>query len=217
MAPAIAIRWYSQLGLPFHVCGSEGALSEDYVLGLECGAKYVEVPQGRVTTSSGGDDVLREKFNDSLATHEKHDWYCLVGADDCVSLDFFSQLEVTKQPMMAGIAMHCPLFIHNLLTGESVSLILLYKQKFKLLPGVNAFNLAGMQACGWKPYQRRGCETGAELLFRDIGRVRAFGGAVVSVKGDNVLNTYDKLCKVHRARVPNASGQNFINTVLKHG
>lgn len=198
------------------MCGSERALSEDYVLGLECGAKYVEVPQGRVTTSSGGDDVLRDKFNDSLSTHEKHDWYCLVGADDCVSLDFFGQLQQSIKPSMAGISFYSPLYIHNLLSGESVWLSLLYKRKFKLLPGVNAFNFEGMEACNWRPYQRHGCETGAELLFREIGRVIAINGAVLSVKGENVLNTYDKLCKVHRARVPNASGQNFIDLVLQH-
>lgn len=191
-----AIKHYSKLGYPVHICGSEGELSkkfaEPFLTDL---VKYVEVPQGELCTSSAGSDVLREKFNDSLKTLPKSDWYCLVGANDLASKEYFDELEkLDKKVGMAGVGMNEKLY----LVGEDMkaySIKLKYKNKFDLLAGVNSFTHYSMERCGFRPYQLSGCETGAELFFRPF--VYPLKGSVVMFKGEGDLNSLEKILSKH--------------------
>lgn len=213
-APKRAISWYLQTGLPFHVCGSEGNLSCRYVESL--GATYIEVKQRRFSRNSGGDDHLRKKFNDSIATHgEGYDWYCLVGADDLVSLEFFDKLPDTKVPTMAGVSMDSPLVLHHLQYKMSASVHLDYYNKYDLLPGVNAFNRAAMRACMNRPYQMRGCETGAEQFFAASGDVFPIPGYVVMLKEDGCLNNFTRIIDRHRVTALTDFEQKTLDEVLQ--
>jgi len=218
-AVGLAIKHYSTLGFPLHVCGSEGDISRDYCKPyLSDTVKYFEVPQASFTKSSGGDDVLRKKFNDSIATHGPgYDWYCLMGADDLVSLSFFDGLTDTPEPTMAGIGMDQKLIICDLATGPSnaYTVQLRYRMPLRLLPGVNAFNAAAMELCNWQPYQRNGCETGAELYFREFGDVVALPGWVLMVKEGPVLNSTQHIKKRHPTQRINGAELALIKGFVK--
>jgi len=201
-AVGLTIKHYAGLGLPLHICGSEGALSAEYCKPyLSDHVKYVEVPQEAFTTRSGGDDMLRKKFNDSITTHGPgYDWYCMMGADDIVSESIFAALPDTTEPTMAGIGMDSKLIVCDLATGptNSYTVKLRYRLPLRLLPGVNCFNEAAMELCDWRPYQRNGCETGAELYFREFGDVLALPGWVLMVKEGAVLNKTQHIKKHHQ-------------------
>ena len=191
-----AIKHYSKLGYPVHICGSEGELSKKFAEPfISDHVKYVEVPQGALCKSSSGDEVLREKFNDSLKTLPKSDWYCLVGADDLVSKEYFDELEkLDKIVGMAGVGMDNPLY----LVGEDMkaySIKLRYKIELKLLAGVNSFAHKSMEQCAFRPYQLKGCETGAELFFRPF--VYPLKGSVTMFKGEGNLNSLEKILSRH--------------------
>jgi len=200
-AIAATIKHYAGLGLPLHICGSEGDLSRKYCDSyLSENVKYIEVPQDRFSSNSGGGDVLRKKFNDSIATHGPgYDWYCMMGADDIVSESIFESLPSTHEPTMAGISMGNPLIVCDLERGarHAYTVNLRYKLPLRLLPGVNCFNKAAMELCKWEPYQRNGCETGAEMLFREFGNVLPLPGWVVMLKEGNVLNKTQHIKRHH--------------------
>jgi hypothetical protein len=217
-AVATIIKHYSSLGLPLHLCGSEGALSRDYCKPFISDlVKYVEVPQERFSKASGGDEVLRKKFNDSIATHGPgYDWYCMMGADDIVSLSTFDKLPDTEEPTMAGVSMDSLLLIYEIATGptNAFSVTIKYNRPFKLLPGLNAFNRAAMDLCDWKPYNRNGCETGAELYFREFGDVVPLPGYVVMVKEGAVLNSVQAIKRRHPWRKVSGEQLALLREVL---
>jgi hypothetical protein len=186
------------MAYPVVVCGSEGRISSRFTsYHASNTVSYKEVPQMHGTIASGGDESLRNKFNDSLAALPDSDWYCLVGADDFVPKSVFEQLENLdpNEVIMAGVRSGQPLMVYNLLTDESMNVTLSYK--VDLLPGVNIFSKAAMKAVKGRPYQLKGCETGAEKLFADIGKVVGLDGYVVMLKYKDELNTYHKIKRVH--------------------
>jgi hypothetical protein len=192
------IEHYSRMGYPVVVCGSEGRISFRFTsYHASNTVSYKEVPQMHGTIASAGDESLRNKFNDSLAALPDSDWYCLVGADDFVPKPVFEQLENLNpnEVIMAGVRSGQPLMVYNLLTDESMNVTLSYK--VDLLPGVNIFSKAAMKAVKGRPYQLKGCETGAEKLFADIGKVVGLDGYVVMLKYKDELNTYHKIKRVH--------------------
>jgi hypothetical protein len=196
----IAFRYYSRLPAIVHFCGSEGDLSRDFASPfLNDTTFYHEVPQGNVTTLSKGDAVLRQKFNDSLAVLPDSDWYCLVGADDIVPAHVFEW--IAKQdhtiPTMAGMKMGGPMYVFHANNRRKIYKIRLrYKVRMDLMGGVNAFSRAAMAVCP-NPYQREGCETGAELHFRDHYRVIGTDGYVIMPKVNTALNSLEKLVAFH--------------------
>jgi hypothetical protein len=192
------IEHYSLMAYPIVVCGSEGRISSRFTsYHASNTVSYKEVPQMHGTIASAGDESLRNKFNDSLAALPDSDWYCLVGADDFVPKSVFEQLENLNpnEVIMAGVRNGQPLMVYNLLTDESMNVTLSYK--VDLLPGVNIFSKAAMKAVKGRPYQLKGCETGAEKLFADIGKVVGLDGYVVMLKYKDELNTYHKIKRVH--------------------
>lgn len=185
-------------------CGSEDQRSWNFIKSRSISPLwyYKEVPQESVTILSAGDDVLRKKFNDSLATLPRNlDWYCLAGANDIVSPQFFAEL-VNTDPSgvkMAGVGMDQPLYLLDELNNwKAYKVQIKYSVKLDLLPGINCFSREAMEACDWKPYQRKGCETGAELLFRDLGKVVPLKGSVTMLKGENDLNSLKKILRFHK-------------------
>lgn len=193
---AITARYYASLGYPFHICGSEGEVSKQFAQEfLSDNVKYVEVPQGKRCTSSSGDDVLREKFNDSLKTLPLSDWYCLVGADDLASKEYFEDLEKLKVFGMAGVGMENKLYLVSEDLNNYYSIKLNYKEKLKLLAGINSFSHKAMLKCGFRPYQLKGCETGAEKFFSPF--VHALRGSITMFKGSDNLNPIEKILSRH--------------------
>ena len=198
------MRYYDRVcpsNVDIHICGSEGSFSRDFVqsLGLSR-AVYKEVPQSAVCVRSSGDDHLRRKFNDSLATFERsYSWYALAGANDMVPPSVFYELDVQSEgfPSMLGVSVLEPLIINDIVTEDKFRVGLNYK--VKLNPGINIFSKAGMAACGWKPYKMRGCETGAEELFNQLGYIIPLTGFVTMLKGNRDLNTTEKIKRVHRS------------------
>jgi hypothetical protein len=215
-AVKVAIKHYNKLGLPFHICGSEGQLSRNYCQPyLSDLTHYAEVPQVRFSTSSGGDDVLRKKFNDSINTHGKgYEWYCMMGADDLVSLSTFDLLPKSDEPIMAGVSMKEPLLIKSLVTQESFKVELRYRLPLTLLPGLNCFNRAAMELCNWKPYNSSGCETGAELYFREYGEILPLPGYVVMLKENDVLNSISHIKKRHPISKGTRDQVELINSLV---
>lgn len=197
----MAFRYYSRLPYLVHLCGSEGDKSRRFAEKyLNKTTKYIEVPQGEVTTSSNGDDVLRKKFNDSLATLPDSNWYCLVGADDIVPLHVFEWIEKQDHtiPTMAGMKMGGFLYMIDM----NVNHLKIYKNTLKyrvrmdLMGGVNAFSRSAMEVLPM-PYCREGTETGAELHFREHYRVIGTDGYVVMPKVDTALNSLKKIVVSH--------------------
>ena len=211
-----SIKHYSKLDLPLHVCGSEGQLSRNYVAPfITDKVHYEEVMQARPSTSSGGDDVLRKKFNDSINTHGKnYEWYCMMGADDLVSLSTFDLLPTSKEPIMAGVSMSELLLIKSMVTQECFSVKLRYRMPLKLLPGLNCFNRAAMELCNWKPYHLSGCETGAEMYFREYGEVLPLPGYVVMLKENDVLNSISHIKKRHPISKGTREQVELINSLV---
>jgi hypothetical protein len=200
-----------------HLCGSEGLFSKN-VLGWVGEPYYKEVPQESITILSAGDDVLRKKFNDSLATLPKNlDWYCLAGADDIVSIDFFEQLKQLDPSgiKMAGVGMDQPLYLLDESKGWNAHKIQIrYSVKLDLLPGINCFSRDAMEACDWRPYQRKGCETGAELLFRDLGKVIPLKGSVTMLKGDKCLNSLKKILRFHKSLPLTQQERDYLRSLV---
>lgn len=198
-AYALTFKHYSALDHLVHYCGSEGELSLTFA---EPFGIYKEVPQGPLCVSSAGDDVLREKFNDSLKTLPKDlDWYCLAGANDIINYEFFDQLKKVDSSgiKMSGVAMDQKLFCVDLMNSGSItSWKLNYQIQLELLPGINCFTRDAMQATNWRPYQRKGCETGAELLIKELGSIVPLPGSVLMIKGRHDLNTMQKIRLRHR-------------------
>jgi len=208
----------------FHYCGSELDFSKSFYefhQELPFGShreKYKEVPQESVTILSAGDDILRKKFNDSLATLPKNlDWYCLAGADDIVSIDFFEQLKQLDPSgiKMAGVGMDQPLYLLDESKGWNAHKIQIrYSVKLDLLPGINCFSRDAMEACDWKPYQRKGCETGAELLFRDLGKVIPLKGSVTMLKGEKCLNSLKKILRFHKSLPLTQQERDYLRSLV---
>jgi len=209
-------KHYSSLGYTLHLCGSEVAMSRTFAQPfLNKNTFYFEVPQNAFCNSSGGDDHLRKKFNDSLKTLPDTDWRCLVGADDIVPADFFTNLEYrnANRIAMAGIASDQPLMIvpHK----ESIPPFKVkLNYKVSLLPGVNAFSRAGWEFCKGNPYRLKGCETGAERYFRANGHIVSIPGYVIMLKGKNNLNTTEKIMRVHEHEVLNEQELELIKQYL---
>ena len=212
----LAIRHYASFGWPLHVCGSEGSLSADYVQPyLSDKVKYIEVPQERFSTASNGDYVLRKKFNDSIETHgHGYDWYCMMGADDFVPRLSYDFLTDTEQPTMAGVGIDQPFYIYEMATKRGISVSLTYSNRLNLLPGLNAFNAPAMKICDWKPYHLSGCETGAELYFKEFGDVCKMSGHVVNIKEGKVLNDFSKVKRVHNWTKITQSELDVVNSYL---
>lgn len=205
-------------------CGSEGALSYGFYEDILtddlpfCFGDYIEVPQGAVTISSAGDDVLRKKFNDSLATLPKSDWYCLAGANDIVNEDFFWKLKDTDPQgvKMAGVSIEKPLFCLDELTAWTA-----YKFRvryntfpFKLNPGINCFSHDAMVACDFKPYSQKGCETGAEIMFTKLGEIVPLDGTVVMMKGTTDLNPIRKIVAKHKRLDISPKEMEYLRSIL---
>ena len=202
-------------------CGSEGKLSNSFIGSTLTGLynySYFEVPQESITILSAGDDILRKKFNDSLATLPKNlDWYCLAGADDIVSIDFFQQLKQLDPSgiKMAGVGMDQPLYLLDESKAWNAHKIQIrYSVKLDLLPGINCFSRDAMEACDWKPYQRKGCETGAELLFRDLGTVIPLKGSVTMLKGDKCLNSLKKILRFHKSLPLTEQERDYLRSLV---
>ena len=216
-----AFAHYASLPYLVHLCGSEGELSREFCEQfLSETVKYVEVPQGEVCNSSAGSEALREKFNDSLKTlPEGLEWYCLAGADDIASPSFFENLVTinANKAVMAGVGMSNPLYLlDEAKEWNAHSIELKYKVKLKLLAGINAFSWAGMAMVQNRPYQLKGCETGAELLFQKHGYVYGIEGWVVMFKGRNVLNGLEKILKAHKqVRITPKELQMLRNIITK--
>lgn len=202
-ALSITLAHYAASGVDVHICGSEGKLSKQFAKPfLSNRVKYVEVPQARFCKISAGNDFLRKKFNDSLSTFGKdYDWYCLAGADDIVPHSVFTQLSERTDPVMAGVSMKESLYVWDMFNNMGFQIFLKYAKKLGLLPGINCFNARAMEVSEWKPYQRHGCETGAELYFRDNGKVVALPGHVVMLKEGTVLNSISHILKHHKYRI----------------
>lgn len=188
--------------LPYTVviCGSEGQHSYNLVAPyLNETTHYREVPQGRVTTSSAGDEVLRRKFNDSLATLKDYpaDWYALIGANDYIPAYTFNGLPRPTGPSVAGVASFEDLYIAD---ENSAALVdLRYRQRVKFLPGFNAFSLEAMVSCGWKPYQLPNDEVGMEQLARiKSWKFLQLPGYVVSLKDQTALNSWQHIASHHK-------------------
>jgi hypothetical protein len=215
-AYAKSFRHYAKSGHLIHLCGSEGNLSKAFCKPfISENVRYVEVPQGPVCLTSCGNNVIRDKFNDSLMTLPRScEWKCLVGADDLVDLNIFNVLLQTFRPQacMSGVSMDSPLYL--VYGRKRARISLKYGVNYRLSPGINAFNKAAMNLCKNKPYQLSGCETGAEKLFSEIGMLIPIPGYVVSIKGADVLNGYEKLVKVHGGIVLTKIDNQIIDKVL---
>lgn len=199
----LAIRYYCSLGILVHICGSEGELSKSFASEfLSDNVKYFEVPQPSVCYSSAGDDVLREKFNNSLKTLPRDlDWHILVGAND-IGYGVIEKLGMLdpNHILMTGVGMDNDLYLLDEdRAWNAHKVVLTYKTKFDLLAGINCFSRKMMEACDYRPYQMRGCETGAELFTKSLkGRVIGLEGKVIMFKGKGDLNTLEKILKVHK-------------------
>lgn len=222
--PAYIPTFRHYAALPYHVnlCGSEGALSRKFCdQFLNDTTHYVEVPQGPVCMLSKGDNVLREKFNDSLATLPKSDWYCLAGADDIVPATFFEWLadQDASGITMAGQSMDSmmyPVDMNHYPHSSSIQKITLnYSVALKLTGGVNAFSAEAMRFSSGKPYQRDGCETGAELFFAEHGEIIRTTGYVVMPKVDSALNKFSKLVGRHKRHLVGRNDINLVRSYLK--
>ena len=190
------IRHYSKMPYDIHICGSEGELSRKFASKhLSEKVFYFEVSQKSFCQRSKGDDALRKKFNDSLATLGICDWYCLIGADDMVPQQTFDELVSLDsfKPIMAGVSSECPLYFFS----KDCSIKVKLSYPALLLPGLNVFSKRAMQICEQRPYQLQGCETGAERYFFDAGTVVGLHGEVCTIKGDNVLNTIESIKSKH--------------------
>lgn len=193
---------YAGLGYTVILCGSEGEMSRKFSdRFLSDKIHYVEVPQDSFCDSSGGDDSLRKKFNDSLlrlTDFGNFDWFCLVGADDIVPKETFHRLELSNanNVAMAGVGYGQPLFIQPV-DRSKIPFKVTLAYKVKLLPGLNAFSRPAMIASGWKPYQMKGCETGAEKYFTGRGMIIQLPGYVLMIKGTQVLNTVSHIRSRH--------------------
>jgi hypothetical protein len=203
-AYAATFKHYASLPYIVHLCGSEGELSRAFAdQFLNETTFYREVPQGAATTSSAGDDILRHKFNDSLATLPKSDWYCLNGADDIVPESFFQWLEDqdSDKVAMAGQSMGSPMIMVDMnrypRPRAMVKVHLRYRVQLSLTGGVNAFTQKAMNISDRRPYQLHGCETGAEVYFRERGEIIHTPGCVVMPKESNALNQMNKIALVH--------------------
>ena len=200
---AKVIEGYSKLGIMLHICGSERELSYNFAKPyLNENIKYFEVPQSEFCNKSYGTDALREKFNDSLKTLPfGFDWYCLVGADDLASPDFFKALEKVNpsEAIMAGVSMNNPLYLLDEENNwESHSIKLKYADKYKLLAGINCFSKVYMNRISFRPYVLNGCETGAETYCeQNGGTVVGLDGTITMFKGEGVLNPLEKCLKAH--------------------
>jgi hypothetical protein len=203
-AYAISFRHYASLPYTVHLCGSEGDASRNFASRfLNDTTHYVEVPQDKLTTLSKGDDTLRKKFNDSLATLPDSEWCCLCGADDIIPASFFEWLETRTDEgvCMAGQTMGSPMILIDLANwpkDKAVRKITLnYSVKLRLTGGVNAFSRKAMQKIASAPYKYDGCETGAELLFTEIGYIIDTPGYVVMPKELIALNPMRKIVERH--------------------
>lgn len=199
-----AITHYAKLGYPVHVCGSEGSLSKSFcqpIVDQYPNVKYYEVEQRSVTLRSNGDDDLRKKFNNSIATLPESDWYCMCGADDVASKEFFDQLEtiMPDKPIMAGVSMDNPFYIVHMKTGNKYRFIIKYGQPMHLQPGVNAFSKQLKDKYKGLFYPGSGCETGSEIFFRRE-TIMQLSGSVVMLKGEKgvVLNTMEYILAAHK-------------------
>lgn len=197
-------RHYSNSRIHVNLCGSEGNLSRNFAgRFLNDTTHYVEVKQGDVCLSSKGDDVLRQKFNDSLATLPDSDWKCLIGADDIIPLEFFDWLveQDSSAIIMAGQSIDSIMYPVDMGVYPNVSSIakikLKYKVDLKLTGGINCFTRSAMTACNQRPYQLDGCETGAEIMFQGIGTILSTDGYVIMPKIDSALNKWQKLKDKH--------------------
>ena len=200
----IAIRYYSLLGYPLHLCGSEGELSKKFCKPfLSKRTKYFEVPQISVCQKSKGDEVIRKKFNDALSTVRTSDWDCLLGADDLASRSFFTELGNinVSTPVMAGINMKEPIYMIDLTrkANNIWRISIDYGQRMDLLPGVNAFSSQVMLESNGNMYNEEGCETGAERWMRKNGTVLPLKGSVILLKGDTVLNSVNAILGRHKS------------------
>ena len=213
----IVFRHYAKLGYLVHLCGSEGSLSKEFADEfISDTVKYFEVPQDKFCFLSAGDDHLRKKFNDSLKTLPKDlDWYCLAGADDIATEGFFYVLRDTPahKVSMAGISeKKRDLFIKPL-GSDAFKCKLNYN--VQLLPGVNAFSRAAMDFCKWKPYNQKGCETGAEKYFRLHGEIIPVDiGSIIMVKSENCLNSVQKIKRVHKWYELSEQEKFYVNSYL---
>lgn len=183
------------------ICGSEGKHSQKFAEQFE-GVHYAEIPQPYVETSSGGSAMLRKKFNDSIAALQDigtFSWYCLVGANDIVSADFWAWLEEQQYlDAMAGIDFENPVFMIE--GRRNVQVKLSYKGwSTRLAPGVNAFTPAYLEKCIWRPYQKPNDEVGAEILARELHTpIIAGPGWMCAVKSRHDLNTFNHIIGRHR-------------------
>jgi hypothetical protein len=184
------------------VCGSEGKHSRDFALKYDM--HYAEVPQGPLCRLSGGTPELRKKYNDSLQALQDigtFRWYCLVGANDIVSREFWEWLNFRRDDYaMAGVGFDNPYLMTE--GNRNVQVKVKYPGwGVQLLPGVNAFSAAYMDKCDWRPYQKPFDEVGAEILARELYTPIVPGpGWVWAVKSKYDLNTFDHIVGRHQVK-----------------
>lgn len=70
-----------------------------------------------------------------------------------------------------------------------------------------------MQVCP-NPYQREGCETGAELHFRDNYRVIGTDGYVIMPKVNTALNSLEKLVAFHERMTMTEFDSEMLKRIL---
>jgi hypothetical protein len=199
-----SFKHYASLPYTVHLCGSEGSLSSAFASKfINNTTHYIEVPQGPLCTLSKGNEVLRKKFNDSLSTLPPSDWYCLAGADDIIPASFFEWLakQDGNQIAMAGQTMGSPMIMvdmNNYPNKRSIIKVhLQYRIQLQLTGGVNCFTGWAMDICDWQPYQREGCETGAELFIAERGQILHTPGYVIMPKEPTSLNQMRKIAAFH--------------------
>lgn len=182
-----------------------GSTLEDSQFSRPFAIDYVNVPQSAPVMGekmSGGNDVLRKKFNDSLKAIRgvEADWYCLVGANDIISREFWNWLSMqySDLPCLAGVSSAMPLYLTD--NTRSAKIRPRYTTGTILHGGVNAFNAHALDSCGWEPYKYHGDEVALELkLAKGLNWQIAPGpGWVCSVKGPVDLNSYSHVLGAHR-------------------
>lgn len=182
------------------LCGSERDHSRKFAEQFD--VHYAEIPQAYLETSSGGSPMLRKKFNQSIQALQDigtFKWYCLVGANDIVSADFWSWLEDQNYlDAMAGVDFANPYFMIE--GRRNVQVKIRYPGWGpKFLPGVNAYTSAYLDKCKWEPYLKPNDEVGAEMMARERNTPLIAGpGWVCAVKSKQDLNSFNHVIGRHR-------------------
>lgn len=194
---------YSQMECMVHLCGSEGSHSREFARPFENDTtKYIEVPQGPLVTDSGGNKVLRDKFNDSLATfsHIRSGWVCLVGANDICNITYALEDLTPSGKVLTGVCSKSGQLV-ICQEGRMYEVDLSYKDRVNFMPGINAFSVEAMEDCDWRPYRYDNDEVGLERFAKDRGwTMIGIVGKITQLKDGNELNTLAHIMNHHKVK-----------------